>query len=215
MKDPRTKQAKVNCFFCMFVNTFEVCWFIFGMVLFFGSNNSDFNRSAHLKQTLIAIVVWGAIVTFVYMMGLCGICLLLAGMWQYGIFNSEKSKEYRQYLEKKEKKKITLDSEYQNRIKNIVQNSSSLLDKIEKENDMNGPPADNQYQRLDDVEKGMRQSKLSIIDMNIDIKDGIIVINDDIVTDFEVYKQLYNIEIKNIISEGGECSVCLLPITIE
>ena len=46
--------------------------------------------------------------------------------------------------------------------------------------------------------------------MNIEIKDGIIVINNDVITDFEVYKQLYNLEIKKLIGEGGECSICFL-----
>jgi len=45
--------------------------------------------------------------------------------------------------------------------------------------------------------KNVQISKLgeSEEEMKIDIRDGIIVINDSIVTDFEVYKQLYNLEI--------------------
>eukprot|EP00356_Strombidium_inclinatum_P008925 CAMPEP_0170484862 /NCGR_PEP_ID=MMETSP0208-20121228/4225_1 /TAXON_ID=197538 /ORGANISM="Strombidium inclinatum, Strain S3" /LENGTH=46 /DNA_ID= /DNA_START= /DNA_END= /DNA_ORIENTATION= len=41
-----------------------------------------------------------------------------------------------------------------------------------------------------------RERALSAEFMRIEIKDGTIVINDDIVTDFEIYKQVYNLEIK-------------------
>ena len=47
-KDPRTTQAKINCCFCLFVNTFEVLWFVFGTMLFFGQDG-DFSKSDHLK----------------------------------------------------------------------------------------------------------------------------------------------------------------------
>ncbi len=56
-----------------------------------------------------------------------------------------------------------------------------------------------------------RERALSAEFMRIEIKDGTIVINDDIVTDFEVYKQLYNLEIKQLVQDGEECSICLLP----
>jgi len=39
-------------------------------------------------------MVWGYVVMFVYVISLCGIFVLVLGMWQYGIFDSSKSKEY-------------------------------------------------------------------------------------------------------------------------
>ena len=84
-------QAKANCFFCSFVNTFEVAWFGYGNYLFFfEGNESDFEKSDNLRQTMIVILIWGYIVTGVYLLSLCFIGLLLYGMWQYGIFDSQK-----------------------------------------------------------------------------------------------------------------------------
>ncbi len=121
-KDPRTKQARVNCFFCMFVNTFEVAWFVYGNYLFFHEEESDFRQNDHLKETLLAIVIWGYIVMFVYAISICGIVILLYGMYQYGIFDSEKQKEYQQLVVEKETKKITIGEDNQKRITKRVKN---------------------------------------------------------------------------------------------
>jgi len=67
-------------------------------------------------------------------MGLCGICILLIGMYQYGIFDSAKTREYEKILAEKEKEKITIDSEFQDRIKNIVKKTTGF----KQETDQNG-----------------------------------------------------------------------------
>mmetsp|Transcript_14941 Transcript_14941/g.25444 ORF Transcript_14941/g.25444 Transcript_14941/m.25444 type:complete len:237 (-) Transcript_14941:643-1353(-) len=122
IKDPRTKQARLSCFTCMFLNTFETGWFIYGNTLFF----SKVKKNKNLYRIMLAIVVWGYITMLFYLISLLGILFLVYGMYSYGIFDTKKMQEYEEYLEQKENVKIELDNDFSRQIKKIVISDSSL-----------------------------------------------------------------------------------------
>jgi len=104
----------------MFVNTFEVAWFIYGHYLFLANEESDFKKNDNLRSTIWFIAIWGYIVLSVYLIGLLFILLLLVGMWSYGIFSTKGEQQYRDTISQKEKLAIDLDNANQERIRQLL-----------------------------------------------------------------------------------------------
>jgi hypothetical protein len=48
-------------------------------------------------------------------------------------------------------------------------------------------------------------------DKKIEIRQGRIVVNSDIDIDIELYRQIYNAELKKLVMREEECAICLIP----
>ena len=84
--DPRLYQGLNDFLTFVFINTFELAWFIFGLQsIFLGFQNGiyryfDHQQSEdwdHLRYLLMAIFVWGFINMFFYVMTILSIFALL------------------------------------------------------------------------------------------------------------------------------------------
>lgn len=92
-KDPRPLQARSNFFTFIFLNTFEVAWFIYGNTLFWGPdglyavNDNDEEDIILLRRIMLTVLIWGYITMFVYLITILGIILILVALSMGGFLS--------------------------------------------------------------------------------------------------------------------------------
>ena len=102
MNDPRRIQASSNFLTFIFLNTFEVAWFIYGNYIFFSHNGlygSDANVTK-LRIIMLIILIWGYINMFIYILSFLAIILLILALYGGGFLGSKYVQEgYDEYIE--------------------------------------------------------------------------------------------------------------------
>lgn len=112
ISDPRLKQAKINCLTFTFLNSFEFVWFIYGNTFFYTHIYTKDNAN-NLWKIMLAMIIYGYISMFVYIVSLLGILSVFCIMWSQGYFNTKINNTYHRRLsEKNNRDAILLDSTY-------------------------------------------------------------------------------------------------------
>ena len=108
MNDPRRIQASSNFLTFIFLNTFEVAWFIYGNYIFFSHDGLyGYDRNAtttdsvsNLRIIMLIILIWGYINMFIYILSILAIILLVLALYGGGFLGSKYVQEgYDEYIE--------------------------------------------------------------------------------------------------------------------
>lgn len=113
LKDPRIKQAKINCLTFSILNSFECVWFIYGNTFFYTEVFTSEEKNAYLWRIMLAAIIYGYISMLVFLCSLCGLLAVLCVMRQQGYFDVKQIEQYHQQVkEKNTRSTIKLDSDY-------------------------------------------------------------------------------------------------------
>ena len=95
MQDPRIPQAKLSFYTFIFLNTFEIGWFIYGnFVLFYGQGKLINDKDQLMFKLMIGAVVYGYFTMIVYCASCCAICLVLSVLTSWGTFDKDVAGRY-------------------------------------------------------------------------------------------------------------------------
>lgn len=94
-EDPRDSQANCNCLTFVFLNTFEIGWFIYGNTIFFGSDGLNItDDNLKLWKVMFMILIWGYLNMIMYIATICGICFIITAFYAKGMLDPNEMKEY-------------------------------------------------------------------------------------------------------------------------
>ena len=97
--DPRPFQAKVNFYTFVFLNTFEIVWFIYGNSIFWKENGLQSKRN--LWIIMLTILMYGYLNMIIYFVTLCAIIMVILSFWYSGFLDPKEQDKYDDNIQKR------------------------------------------------------------------------------------------------------------------
>jgi len=91
-EDPRPFQAKCNFYTFLFLNTFEIGWFIYGNTIFWKPNGLQSRE--RLWLIMLTILFYGYINMIIYFLTLCAILTVFLSFWYSGFLDPKENDNY-------------------------------------------------------------------------------------------------------------------------
>lgn len=240
MRDPRLKQAKINCLTFTFLNSFEFLWFIYGNTFFYTHIYTSENKN-NLWKIMLAMIIYGYISMFVYVLSLFGIMSVFCIMWSQGYFDTKYHHTYHKQLsEKNNRDAILLDSTYMEKFDarinvtsgtitedNSFVNKSQATSRLLFRSGASGATGSDSLARpsgdktflnsLAHNSTNSQEEAFLVRDSGLKprrttkLTTGRILLQEH---EIVVFEQLSSDELSEAIEHGQECALCLMPFQV-